>query len=111
MNSRELFVAAVRGMESLPALLREHAAEVTALEEHRFDQSYIVFLDEQIRLNPRGPDWTERLRHRRAELLPFTGVTLLRGRVQVAEADFTVEIHPESKAVVHWEAYAPVDWK
>jgi hypothetical protein len=40
-------------------------------------------------------------------LLPFVGVTLLRGRVQVGEVDFTVEIHPETKVVVHWEEYEP----
>jgi hypothetical protein len=32
-------------------------------------------------------------------LLPFVGVTLLRGRVQVGEVDFTVEIHPETKVL------------
>jgi len=81
------------------------------LEEHRFDESYIEFLDTQIRLNPRGPGWTERLKHRRAALLSFTGATLLRGRVQVGKVDFTVEIHPESKVVIHWEEYAPAEIK
>ena len=43
-------------MASLPARLREHAGDVTALEEHAFDESYIEFLDTQIRLSPRGPE-------------------------------------------------------
>jgi hypothetical protein len=106
MISKVVFVDAVRALESLPALLRENAAEVTALEEHQFDQSYMDFLDEQIRLNPRGPEWTKRLARRRAALLPFTGITLLRGKVQVAEKEFSVEIHPRTKAVIHWEEYA-----
>jgi hypothetical protein len=109
MNYQALFVEAVRVMESLPASLREHADKVTALEEHRFDESYIEFLDTQIRLSPRGPEWTERLKRRRAALLPFTGVRLLRGRVLAAEADFTVEIHLETRKVVHCEVYAPAD--
>jgi len=78
---------------------------------HRFDGSYIEFLDTQIRLSPRGPEWTERLKRRRAALLSFTGVTLLRGRGQVGKADFTVEIHPETRAIVHWEEYAPAEMK
>lgn len=89
----------------MPALLREHAPDVTGLEEHRFEQSYIEFLDKQIRLNPRGPDWTARLVRRRAALLPFCDVTLLRGRVQAGGADFIVEIDPATRAVVHWEEY------
>jgi hypothetical protein len=105
MSFHVLFVETVRAAADLPALLREHASDVTGLEEHRFDQSYIEFLDTQIRLSPRGPQWTERLKRRRAALLPFCGVTLLRGRVQVGDTDFTVEIDPAARAVIHWEQY------
>jgi hypothetical protein len=38
-------------------------------------------------------------------LLPFCDVTLLRGRVQVGDADFTVEIEPKIRAVILWEEY------
>jgi hypothetical protein len=105
MNSKDLFIEAVRGAEGLPAPLHEHADEVTALEETCFDESYIEFLDTQIRLNPRGQEWTERLKRRRAALLPFCGVTLLRGRVRVGDADFTVRVHPATRTVILWEEY------
>ena len=105
MSYKALFIQTVRATQALPAALRDHADDVTALEEHRFDRSYIEFLDEQIRLSPRGPEWTERLKHRRADLLSFCDTTLLRGRVQVGEADFTVEIDPKTRAVIHWEQY------
>ena len=105
MSYKALFIQTVRTTQTLPAPLRDHADDVTALEEHRFDRSYIDFLDEQIRLSPRGPEWTERLKHRRADLLPFCDTTLLRGRVRVGELDFTVEIDPESRAVIHFEQY------
>jgi hypothetical protein len=108
MHSEALFAEIVRANKSLPASLREHADEVEALEEHRLDQSYIEFLDTQIRLNPRGPDWTERLKRRRAALAPFAGVTLLRGKVRIENSDFTVEIQPENKVVVHWEEYTNI---
>ena len=103
--AKALFVEAVRATKDLPTLLCEHAGEVKALEESRFDESYIEFLDTQIRLSPRGPEWTERLKHRRADLLPFCDATLLRGRVRVSEVDFTVEIDPKTRAVIHWEQY------
>jgi hypothetical protein len=105
MSYKALFTQTVRAAQTLPASLRDHADDVTALEEHRFNRSYIEFLDEQIRLSPRGPEWTERLKHRRADLLPFCDATLLRGRVRVGEADFTVEIDPKTRAVIHWEQY------
>jgi hypothetical protein len=105
MNPKSLFVEAVRPMEDLPASLREHAADVTAQEEHRFEESYVEFLGAQIRLHPRGPEWAARLTRRRAALLPFCGVTLLRGTVQVGNGNFTVEVQPETRAVIHWEEY------
>jgi hypothetical protein len=105
MHSKALFAEIVRANESLPSSLREHADEVEALEEHRFDQSYIEFLDTQIRLNPRGPDWTERLKHRQVALAAFAGVTLLRGRVRIGNSGFTIEIHPEKKVIVHCKEY------
>ncbi len=103
MSSHALFVEAVQAMASLPAPLREHAGEGTALEEHRFDESYLEFLDRQIRWSPRGPEWTARFIRRRAARLSFCGITLLRGRVQVGDANFTVEIDPKTSAVIHWE--------
>ncbi|MDB5318514.1 MAG: hypothetical protein JWN40_145 [Phycisphaerales bacterium] len=103
MSFHALFVEAVRAQADLPALLRERASDVTDLEQHQFEESYLAFLDEQIRLSPRGPQWAERLARRRAALLPFRGLTLLRGLVQVGDSDFTVEIDLTTRAVVHWE--------
>jgi hypothetical protein len=105
MSSKTLFIEAVRTLSSLPESLREHAGDVTDLEEHSFDESYIEFIDTQIRLNPRGPEWMARLVRRRATLQHFCGVTLLRGRVKTGGLDFTVEVHPETKAVIHWEEF------
>ena len=105
MSSKALFIAAVRAMPSLPEPLREHAGDATALEEHRFDESYIEFLDTQILLSPRGPEWTARLMRRRAALLPYCRATLLRGSVRVGDVCFTAEVDPERKTVVHWEQH------
>jgi hypothetical protein len=105
MDSKALFVEAVRAMVALPASLREHAGEVWSVKESRFDKSYIEFLDEQIRLSPRGPEWTEILKHRRAALLPFCGLTLLSGFVRVDDILFSVDVDPKTRAVIHWEQH------
>ncbi len=68
-----------------------------------FDASYLEFLDEQIRMSPRGPEWSALLSRRRAALLPFRGVPLLRGSVRVGDILFTVRVHPETGSVIHWE--------
>src|SRR4051812_44216381 len=100
MNSKELFLEAVRLQADLPPALQEHVANVQHLQDHRFDQSYIDFLDEQIRLNPRGPEWTERLKQRRAALVPHCGALLISGRVVTPKSDFTVEVDPKSNSVI-----------
>jgi hypothetical protein len=78
---------------------------VSALEEHRFDESYIEFLDTQIRLNARGNDWTDRLKQRRKALAPFLNLMLIRGKVNAGGKMFTVEIDPRGPRVVYWEQY------
>jgi len=105
MDSQTLFIEAVRTAEHVPTLVRQHAHEVAGLEETCFDESYIEFLDTQIRLSPRGPEWTERLKKRRAALFPFCGVRLLRGTIRTDGADFTVRVDPQAKAVIYCEEY------
>ena len=83
MTDLETFIAAVQRRSDLPDDVRQTAAQLTSVETHSFDQSYIDFLDTQIRLNSRGPSWTERLSKRRVGLLPFRGQTLLRSVIRV----------------------------
>ncbi len=107
VNAKDAFVTAVERCQELPQSVRE-AARQSAVEQHCFDQSYIAFLDTQIRLSPRGPEWTERLKRRREGLLPFTGRQLLRAKVQVGSDDYSVEVDPEAGAVVYWERYEDI---
>jgi hypothetical protein len=104
VNAKETFVSAVQACFELPQAVREAAMQL-AVEEHSFDQSYIAFLDTQIHLSPRGPEWTERLKRRREGLLAFTGRQLLRSSVNVGSDDYTIEVDPEAEAVVYWERY------
>lgn len=97
-------MSAVERCREIPEVIRAGAVW-SAIEEHCFDQTYIDFLDTQIRLSPRGPEWTERLRRRRQDLLPLTGRRLLRGTLQQGTDDYTVEVDPEAASVVYWERY------
>ena len=104
MNAKAIFVSAVERCHGLPAAVLK-AARQSTVEQHSFDQSYIDFLDIQIHLSPRGPEWTERLRKRREGLLPFMDRPLLSSSLQVGSDDYTIEVDPETKTVVYWERY------
>ena len=103
MEHSELFSQAVRDCQELPADVRSHVAEARGVEESSFDESYIEFLDEQIRLSPRGPEWTEILRRRRECLRPFCRVPLLSGHIRVGRFDTWVKVDPKRRAVVFWQ--------
>lgn len=104
-GAKDLFVEVLRGANGLPEELRSRASDVRGGEDSCFDESYIAFLDEQIQLSPRGPEWTERLKRRRTGLAPFCGVRLIDGHVRVGASDFWVKIDPRTRQVVYWEEH------
>ena len=110
MKPDELFIEAVRGCQDLPADVRSHVADARGVEESCFDESYIQFLDEQIHLSPRGPEWTAILRRRREGLHSFCSVPLVSGHIRVGLFDTWIKIDPKTRAVVFWEQleYEPV---
>jgi hypothetical protein len=105
MDARQLFVDVVSSAADVPAELRVHAADVRGCKQSSFDESYIDFLDTQIRLGARGPEWTERLAKRRAGLLPYCGATLISGRIRSPASEYTVYVDTGSRSVVYWEVY------
>ncbi len=105
MIQNDVFIEAVRGSPTLPPEVHAHAHEALAVGQTQFDTSYIEFLDTQIRLGPRGPEWTARLRQRREALRPYCGVSLLSGVVPVGDRHFSLYVLPEQREVVHWEEY------
>jgi hypothetical protein len=102
---RDQFIAAVSNSPDVPNDLKDNARNVTALEQHEFDRTYIQFLDEQIELNARGEEWTSRLRRRREALHPFCNVSLLKGVVRVSNTEYRVEVQLADHRVIHWEKY------
>ena len=105
MDYSALFILALRRCESLPPEVRSYEGKVLAVEESCFDESYIEFLDEQIQLSPRGPEWTERLRRRRECLERYCGVVLIRGIVPFEDSHFVIRVAHDQGTVAHWESY------
>jgi hypothetical protein len=104
-DQQRIWQAAIDKCDALPLALRIGAKRKAAIEEHSFDESYLEFLDTQISLAPRGPEWTERLKLRREALTPYCNQILLRRRVRLGHHDYTIEVLPESEEVVHWERF------
>ncbi len=69
------------------------ASEVD-VREHRFDASYLEFLDAQIALDARGPEWVDLLRTRKAGLSGSVDETILRIGVRRGNEEI----------VAHWRA-------
>jgi hypothetical protein len=103
MESTKLFIEVVRASHDLPMEVRSLANEARGVEESSFDDSYIQFLDEQIRLEARGPKWTAILRRRRKGLSSFCGVLLVSGHIRSGRFDTWIKIDPKNGVVVYWE--------
>jgi hypothetical protein len=106
MLPSELFIEVVRGSEDLPQPVREHAHEASGILYGSFDESYIEFLDGQIRLGPRGVEGTKRLRQRQAGLRRFCNIPLISGHIRSGGDETWIKVDPKTKFVVYWEQYA-----
>jgi hypothetical protein len=103
MDAHAVFVSAVKACESLPNAARNEVDRVVGLETHKFDSSYLEFLDDMICREPRGPEWTVVLKKRREVLSNFRNVDLVSGIVPTADGSYSVDVDPRSTTVVHWE--------
>lgn len=104
-DEKRVFVSAVQNHTGISEVAKTNAEQVIGLEETTFDQTYLDFLDEQIELCTRGPEWNERLKRRRDALAPFCDQELLCGRIKAGGVDFRIKVDPTQQAVVHWEEY------
>jgi hypothetical protein len=89
----------------LPAWVQTNAASARGLEERVLDPSYLSFLDEQITLSPRGPEWTKVLQKRRHALGDCCGKNLISGIVSQGERNCFLKIDPQSKKILYWEIW------
>jgi len=97
-------VSALQSASDIPALLREMAPSVTSLCVDTFDQSYIEFLESQIRLEPRGPEWTAVLSRRKDILQAYCDRPLIDAHVPTDKnVTFWIKVDPEPETLVFWE--------
>ena len=73
--------------------------------EHSFDAGYLRFLDDQIRKEPRGPEWSKRLRVRRDALAPFVNALLLGYTIKWDVFHAAIEVEACGRRIVHFELY------
>jgi hypothetical protein len=102
---RSICVEAVRKCTDFSPKVREQSEAVGSVEIHSFDQSYIQFLEEQIELEARGPEWTELLKRRKVNLENYADRELARCRLFMGEYDYSIDVDPISRTVIHWEDY------
>lgn len=105
MSIRDDFIAAIRNCPDLPHAVRAAAATVQSLEETCFDSTYLDFLDEQIELNARGDEWSERLCRRRTVLTEWCDRPLLTGIILAGPNGYWIKVDRETQSVVYWEEY------
>ena len=106
MSICDEFIAAVRDCSDLPQSVRDAAATAQGLEESCIDSTYLDFLDEQIELNARGDEWSDRLRRRRSGLADWCDYPLLDGRIVVGPDEYAFKVDRVTQSVVYWEEYA-----
>jgi hypothetical protein len=99
------FSQTVLAASGLPAWVRENVVSVRGLEEKIFEQSYLNFLDEQIALSPRGPEWTKVLQILRSALTNYCGKNLMSEIVSAGERNCFIKINPESEKILYWELW------
>ena len=105
MNQRDAFTIAVHNCAKLPKFVRDAASSVVEIETSTFDVTYLEFLDEQVELNARGDEWSQRLRLRRSGLADWYDVPLIKGRINVDTDFYEIKVDPTTQSVVYWEHY------
>lgn len=108
MSIRDILIHAVSECDDLPPQVRDSALPVVGVEESSFDSTYLDFLSQQIELNARGDEWSQRLRDRMLGLARWCDATLINGRIEVGMDDYTIYVDPESQSVVYWERYSDI---
>ena len=81
------------------------ARQAIRFESKRLDESYLDFLEEQIALEARGPEWKVLLQARRDALGPYVGKELGCVTISGPQPFVWVKFDPQSLRVVWVEAH------
>jgi hypothetical protein len=99
------FCQIVNAAPDLPKWVRENVDSVRGFDEKLVEQSYLSFLEQQIALQPRGPEWTKVLQRRLESLKNYCGKKLASGIVSEGEKNCFIKLSPESKKILYWELW------
>lgn len=72
-------------------------------EISRFDSTYLEFLEEQIKLNARGDEYSAILTRRLDDLRPYVDIELLFVLLIRKPESFAIRIEPQAESIVHEE--------
>lgn len=106
MNPSETCTQAIRNCCELPPGVRGLSGDIHGVEWGEFDQTYLDFLDEQISLEPRGPEWTERLRQRKRDYSALVDIQHLNCYLEADGLIWCFKISIDPPKVVHFEHYS-----
>jgi hypothetical protein len=68
-----------------------------------FDASYIAFLDDQIKREPRGKTWTDVLKRRREALAPYVNVLLRNYAIYWDNIYAWLRVKCDIPEIIYWE--------
>ena len=78
-------------------------AEFTYVEERLMDETLLHRLSSYQATDNDPSDWAIRLRRRGDALLSYLGKDLICVFVRMPGVQYTIEIDPEQRSIVHWE--------
>ena len=92
-------------MSALPTLETAPKGQDTipTINEKIVMPDYLDFLRDQIKLEPRGPEWTKILKKRLLALEPFVNKSIITASFHRMPYAATLKINPESGEVIHIE--------
>jgi len=99
----KIFARAAHQTPDLPTWVHENVGAVKDLKQKVLDRTYLEFLDEQIKLEARGPEWSRVLQKRRAALDGYCGKNLLSGTVSLGNQFCFIKIDLKSGKTLYWE--------
>jgi hypothetical protein len=99
MNRLPSWVAGVVAKPAMFAL----SQQTNALDSRKLDGSYLEFLEEQIRADASGPEWTAMLRRRLEGLRPWVGKILIHVTTWVPGERLSLYARADTFETVFWE--------
>jgi hypothetical protein len=73
------------------------------IEAKEVSASYLQFLNEQISLEPRGPEWTQILTKRLNSLAPFEGKRIIIALISKPDSSVIVKVDPTENRLISVE--------